>query len=143
MMNQSEQLKKNEPLKQASWEDKMAFYFRQFCLPEEERVDSSFLEQELGITEEDRTDYQQLCWERCSMSPADKKKRIVKEVIAPAFTENGFSGSGSDWYRALSDGYLLAHLKSSLWNGPSTGNRFHLQFSVCGADVPKQELKHA
>ena len=140
-MDQSGKLIKIEEIKQGTWEEKMAFYFLQFRLPKQKALDSGFVKKELSITEEDEMRYRQLCLERCSMSPAEKKKRIVKEVISPLLKENGFSGSTQDWYRALSDGYLLAHLTSGMFNGPSTGNSFHLEFSVCDADVPKKELK--
>ncbi|MBQ6734392.1 MAG: hypothetical protein IJR00_05735 [Lachnospiraceae bacterium] len=119
----------------------MAFYFLQFRLPKQKALDSGFMKKELSVTEEDEMRYQQLCLERCSMSSAEKKKRIVKEVISPLLKENGFLGSAPDWYRTLSDGYLLAHLTSGMFNGPSTGNSFHIEFSVCDADVPKKELK--
>lgn len=136
-----------EEIKKEPKEQRLAWYFDMLKLPSGQRLGSQWVEDALGITDLDTREYQVQKEKEVSMPASEKRKRIVREIVKPLLKEAGFRTKGQDWWRELEDGWLLVHMKSSQFNGPSTGCNFQFDFSASTyeeiqGDITKQWIYH-
>lgn len=64
------------------------------------------------------------------MKPTEKRDVVVKQIIKPLLKKNGFTISGLDWHREVSDSYIIIHMFNSQFNSIVTGARFRFHISM-------------
>lgn len=129
-----------ESIKREPKEQRLAWYFDMFKLPSQQQLDSEEVRDALGLTELDSREYQVQKEKEVSMPSAEKRKRILKEVVKPLLKEAGFRTKGQEWWRELTDGWLLIHLKNSQFNSPVTGCRFEFDISASSKEEIKEDI---
>lgn len=123
-------------------EERLKYYFECLRINEEERPSDYQMLRLLDLTEEDHKEYQ---WQKVcevSMKPTKKRDLLVREVLKPLFKQAGYKTSGGDWWKELTDGYLLIHMKNSQFNyGAFTGASFEFEFSAAYKDKIHSTIK--
>lgn len=64
------------------------------------------------------------------MKPTEKRDAVVKQIIKPLLKKNGFTISGLNWHREVSDSYIIIHMFNSQFNSIVTGARFRFHISM-------------
>lgn len=105
-------------------DEKVAYYLDLASRPENLSYDTSDWMEELGITEDDISDYRQKLTDAMSMKSVEKRNLVVKQVIKPLLKKFGFSTAGQKWHRETDDVRLTIELQNSQFNGMPTGIRF-------------------
>lgn len=137
-------LEKEEILSKRNFpkEERLQYYFECLKIKEAERPFSGMMLKLLDLTEEEERAYQRQKVSEISMKPTQKRDLLVKELLKPLFKEAGYKTSGGDWWKELSDGYILIHMKNSQFNDVVGGARFEFQFSAANKDSIHDKLKN-
>ena len=123
-------------------EERLKYYYECLWIKEPERPSCDTLLKLLDLTEEEDREYKQLKVREISMKPTQKRDLLVKNLLKPLLKEAGYKTSGSDWWKELTDCYLLIHMKKSQFNDVVGGARFEFQFSAAGKDKIHDKVKN-
>lgn len=77
-----------------------------------------------------------------SMKPGEKRKLVVKNVVKVILKNAGYRTKGNEWWRELEDGWLFIHMKTSRFNGPSTGANFCFEISATAKDAIADKVEN-
>lgn len=75
------------------------------------------------------------------MTTKEKKTIILKEVITPAFKEEGYRTIGQTYYRVQGDCCMTVKIQSSHFNSAATGNTFWFHIEAFPKETSREQLK--
>lgn len=123
-----------EDIKKLSKEQRLEHFFELMKLPSSQIPYIDRLYEMLDITAADIRLYQKHKEAEVSLTPAQKRDIVIKEVVKPLMKAAGFKWIKGTWYKELNSGILFVHLRNDRFNSFAMGANFWFEISASRYD---------
>ena len=125
-----------------SQEQRLEKFFEILKLPDGHIPYMDRLYEMLHITAADILRYQKQKEKEVSLTPAQKRDVVIKEVVKPLMKAAGFKWMKGTWYKELNGGILFVHLRNDRFNSFATGANFWFEISASRCDEIRDNLEN-
>ena len=109
-------------------------YYLSYVASNRDNCDYDNIMHILNITDEDIQALQARCHSLISMKPAKKRDAIIRNTVKPLLKDAGFKFKKNSWWKNLTDGCLIIHLKNSQFNSIVSGASFSFEIFTVPTD---------